>query len=386
MKKIIILLTLLAMLLTFGVSCANGSNNGSGSDTVATSQAPAADSGTAEETAAPRHYPDVEKPNDLYADKTAAGNTFSLFLYTLRPAADGSGYASDYYTFYGIEYPTSPLTEAPAEGISFRLQSGSMNHTDPRYAETYFIPSGDRECDYLRAVLTQGSYTVKATENAEITSDADARGFHASIRDPMLTVYEYTDGKLTAYYSVHPNGRFSVTRAGSDETLFSESVLEEKDIALLYAMVTKYLTAEIAESAGDVDYTTRKGDVTVTDGTKTVTISRDDFTAICQKLLKRPNLSLYSRKHRGAELPSSDRMLTITSIDDKGKPRLAYIVAGNDDTARIYTNEGTGQAYGEYDQYHNCRIVCYFEGYYVSRDDYYKLLSFKDICAALLPD
>ena len=37
MKKIIILLTLLAMLLTFGVSCANGSNNGSGSDTVATS-------------------------------------------------------------------------------------------------------------------------------------------------------------------------------------------------------------------------------------------------------------------------------------------------------------------------------------------------------------
>ena len=57
MKKIIILLTLLAMLLTFCVSCANGSNNGSGSDTVATSQASAADSGTAEETAAPRHYP-----------------------------------------------------------------------------------------------------------------------------------------------------------------------------------------------------------------------------------------------------------------------------------------------------------------------------------------
>lgn len=229
------------------------------------------------------------------------------------------------------------------------MRSGSFQYTDPRYAETYFIPSGNRECDYLRAVLTQGSYTVKATENSEITSDADARGFHASLHDPMLTVYEYTDGKLTAYYSVHPNGRFSVTRAGSDETLFSESVLEEKDIALLYAMVTKYLTAEIAESAGDVDYTTRKGDVTVTDGTKTVTISRDDFTAICKKLLKRPNLSLYSRKHRGAELPSSDRMLTITSVDDKGKPRLAYIIAGNDDSARIYTNEGTGQAYGEYD-------------------------------------
>lgn len=103
----------------------------------------------------------------------------------------------------------------------------------------------------------------------------------------MLTVYEYTDGKLTAYYSVHPNGRFSVTRAGSDEALFSESVLEEKDIALLYAMVTKYLTAEIAESAGMTsDYTTTKGDVTVTDGTKTVTISRDDFAAICKKLFK----------------------------------------------------------------------------------------------------
>ena len=115
------------------------------------------------------------------------------------------------------------------------MRSGSFQYTDPRYAETYFIPSGDRECDYLRAVLTQGSYTVKATENSEITSDADARGFHASLHDPMLTVYEYTDGKLTAYYSVHPNGRFSVTRAGSDETLFSESVLEEKDIALLYA-------------------------------------------------------------------------------------------------------------------------------------------------------
>ncbi len=267
------------------------------------------------------------------------------------------------------------------------MRSGSFQYTDTRYAETYFIPSGDRECDYLRAVLTQGSYTVKATENSEITSDADARGFHASLHDPMLTVYEYTDGKLTAYYSVHPNGRFSVTRAGSDEALFSESVLEEKDIALLYAMVTKYLTAEIAESAGMTsDYTTTKGDVTVTDGTKTVTISRDDFAAICKKLFKSSNLSFYSRMHRGAELPSSDRMLTITSINDNGKPRLAYIIAGNDDSARIYTNEGTGQAYGEYDQYHNCRIVCYFEGYYVSRDDSYKLLSFKDVYAALLPD
>ena len=308
----------------------------------------------------------------------------SLFLYTARPAADGSGYASDYYTFYGIEYPTSALTEAPAEGISFRMRSGSFQYTDTRYAETYFIPSGDRECDYLRAVLTQGSYTVKATENSEITSDADARGFHASLHDPMLTVYEYTDGKLTAYYSVHPNGRFSVTRAGSDEALFSESVLEEKDIALLYAMVTKYLTAEIAESAGMTsDYTTTKGDVTVTDGTKTVTISRDDFAAICKKLFKSSNLSFYSRMHRGAELPSSDRMLTITSINDNGKPRLAYIIAGNDDAAHIYM-KGAAQGYGEYDQYHNCRIICYLDGYIAPIDDY--KFSFKDICAALLPD
>lgn len=108
-------------------------------------------------------------------------------------------------------------------------------------------------------------------------------------------------------------------------------------------MVTKYLTAEIAESAGMTsDYTTTKGDVTVTDGTKTVTISRDDFAAICKKLFKSSNLSFYSRMHRGAELPSSDRMLTITSINDNGKPRLAYIIAGNDDAAHIYM-KGAGQ-------------------------------------------
>lgn len=114
-----------------------------------------------------------------------------------------------------------------------------------------------------------------------------------------------------------------------------------------------------------------------------MTISRDDFTAICKKLLKRPNLSLYSRKHRGAELPSSDRMLTITSINDNGKPRLAYIIAGNDDAAHIYM-KGAAQGYGEYDQYHNCRIICYLDGYIAPIDDY--KFSFKDICAALLPD